>query len=91
MLAQVVAEELGLRPEDIAVRIGDTDFPPGPSSGGSKTTGSITPAARKAAYQVRKKLFAAAAPVLGVRPEHLSARQGRIFARHRSLPWRQLS
>ncbi len=79
VLAQVVAEELGLRPEDIAVRIGDTDFPPGPSSGGSKTTGSITPAARKAAYQVRKKLFAAAAPVLGVRPEHLSARQGRIF------------
>ena len=79
VLAQVVAEELGLRPEDIAVRIGDTDFPPGPSSGGSKTTGSITPAARKAAYQVRKKLFAAAAPALGVRPQHLSARQGRIF------------
>jgi xanthine dehydrogenase YagR molybdenum-binding subunit len=79
VLAQVVAEELGLRPEDIALRIGDTDLPPGPSSGGSKTTGSITPAARKAAYQVRKKLFAAAAPALGVRPEQLSARQGRIF------------
>ncbi len=29
VLAQVVAEVLGLRPEDITVRIGDTEFPPG--------------------------------------------------------------
>ena len=89
LLAQVVAEELGLRPEDIAVRIGDTDFPPGPSSGGSKTAGSITPAARKAAYRVRQKLFAAAAPAVGVRPEDLAARQGRIFSR--SSPSRGIS
>ena len=81
LLAQVVAEELGLRPEDISVRIGDTDFAPGPSSGGSKTAGSITPAARKAAYQIRQKLFAAAAPAVGVRPEDLASREGRIFAR----------
>ena len=77
LLAQVVAEELGLRPEDISVRIGNTDFPPGPSSGGSKTAGSITPAARKAAYQVRQTLFAAAASALGAQPADLAARQGR--------------
>ncbi len=29
VLAQVVAEVLGLRPDEITVRIGDTDFPPG--------------------------------------------------------------
>ena len=79
LLAQVVAEEFGLRPEEVAVHIGDTDFPPGPSSGGSKTAGSITPAARKAAYLVRKKLFAAVATALGVPAEHLSASRGRIF------------
>jgi xanthine dehydrogenase YagR molybdenum-binding subunit len=79
LLAQVVAEELGLRPEDISVRIGDTDFPPGPSSGGSKTAGSITPAARKAAYLVRQKMFAAAAPALGAQPADLRVRQGRLF------------
>jgi xanthine dehydrogenase YagR molybdenum-binding subunit len=92
LLAQVVAEELGLRPEDISVRIGDTHFAPGPSSGGSKTAGSITPAARKAAYQVRKELFAAAAPALGAQPEDLAARQGRIFARgspSRDISFRQ--
>jgi xanthine dehydrogenase YagR molybdenum-binding subunit len=79
LLAQVVAEELGLCVEDVAVRIGDTDFPPGPSSGGSKTAGSITPAARKAAYQVRQKLFAAASRDLGARPGDLAAGQGRVF------------
>ena len=43
VLAQVVAEELGLRPDDITVRIGDTEFPAGPPSYGSMTTASITP------------------------------------------------
>jgi len=86
LLAQVVAEELGLRPADIAVRIGDTDFAPGPSSGGSKTAGSITPAARKAAYQVRQKLFAAVAPTLGAKPEDLAAGEARIFLRSNPSP-----
>ena len=81
VLAQVVAEELGLRPEDISIRIGDTNFPLGPSSGGSKTTGSITPAARKAAYQVRQALLAVVAPELGAPPEELTVGQGRIFLR----------
>jgi len=81
VLAQVVAEELGLRPEDVSVRIGDTNFPLGPSSGGSKTTGSITPAARKAAYQVRQALLAEVAPELGVPPEELIVGHGRIFLR----------
>jgi xanthine dehydrogenase YagR molybdenum-binding subunit len=77
-LAQVVAEELGLRPADIAVRIGDTAFPAGPASGGSKTTGSITPAARNAAHQVRKQFLAEVAAALGARPEGLTLREGRV-------------
>ena len=57
ILAQVVAEELGLKAEDITVRIGDTLFPDGPGSGGSIVTGAITPPARNAAYKVKLKLF----------------------------------
>ena len=57
-LAQVVAEELGIAPRDVTVRIGDTRFPPGPPSGGSVTTGSLTPAARNAAHQARLKMLA---------------------------------
>jgi xanthine dehydrogenase YagR molybdenum-binding subunit len=78
VLAQVVAEELGLRPEDITVRIGDTNFPPGPPSYGSLTTASITPPARNAAYRVLRELLRAAAPELGAPAETLIARGGRI-------------
>jgi xanthine dehydrogenase YagR molybdenum-binding subunit len=81
VLAQVVAEELGLRAEDVRVRIGDTDFPEGPGSGGSRATASITPPARNAAYQVRRQLCAIAAPILGVEAGDLEARGGRIVAR----------
>lgn len=65
-LAQCAAEELGLRPEQIAVKIGDTAFPPGPGSGGSVTTNSITPPARNAAFSVSRDLLRQVAPALGV-------------------------
>jgi xanthine dehydrogenase YagR molybdenum-binding subunit len=81
VLAQVVAEELGLRAEDVRVRIGDTDFPEGPGSGGSRATASITPPARNAAHQVRRHLCALAAPILGVDADELEARGGRIVSR----------
>lgn len=81
LLAQTVAEELGLRAQDVAVRIGDTDFPAGPGSGGSRATASITPPARNAAYRVRRQLCALAAPLLGVDVDDLKARDGRIVSR----------
>lgn len=43
VIAVVAAELLGLTPEQITVRVGDTNFPPGPGSGGSTTCPSISP------------------------------------------------
>ncbi|HJS57937.1 MAG TPA: xanthine dehydrogenase family protein molybdopterin-binding subunit [Vicinamibacteria bacterium] len=77
-MAIVAAEELGLRPADIRVGVGDTRFPPGPVSGGSNTTNSVAPAVRLAAHQARRKLFEIAAPMLGAKPEDLEAANGRI-------------
>jgi xanthine dehydrogenase YagR molybdenum-binding subunit len=81
ILAQVVAEEFGIRADDVTVHIGDTDFPAGPPSHGSRTTASITPPARKAAWQVKQALFRQVAPALGATPEQLVARDGRIVVR----------
>jgi len=78
VLAQVVAEETGLRPQDLVVRIGDTDFPAGPPSYGSITTASITPPARNAAHRALGMLFEAVAPALGADAASLVAREGRI-------------
>jgi xanthine dehydrogenase YagR molybdenum-binding subunit len=80
-LAQVVAEELGLRPSDVTVRIGDTAHPSGTASGGSKTTGSITPAARNAAYRAKLGFLKQIAPKLGVEADALVMSQGRVFDR----------
>ena len=81
VLAQVVAEVLGLRPEAITVRIGDTEFPAGPPSHGSRTTASITPPARTAAWRILQTLLRGAAETLHVSAADLIARDGRIVVR----------
>ena len=81
VLAQVVAEVLGLPIETIVVRIGDTEFPAGPPSYGSRATASITPPARTAAWRVLQSLCRENAPALHAAPEDLVARAGRIEVR----------
>jgi xanthine dehydrogenase YagR molybdenum-binding subunit len=78
-MAVVAAEELGIETADVTMRIGDTQFPRGPSSGGSVTVNSVAPVVRLAANEARTKLFALAAPLLGVAPEELDAANGKIF------------
>jgi xanthine dehydrogenase YagR molybdenum-binding subunit len=78
VLAQVVAEEFGIPPQKVVIRIGDTRYPIGPDSGGSITTGSITPAARNAAHQAKQQFLAAIAPALGVPVEQLAIKDGRV-------------
>ncbi len=43
VIAVVAAEILGLRPDQITVKVGDTNYPPGPGSGGSNTCPSVSP------------------------------------------------
>ena len=44
VIALIAADLLGLKPEQIRVRIGDTNFPPSGGSGGSTTCASVSPA-----------------------------------------------
>ncbi|HEY0686391.1 MAG TPA: xanthine dehydrogenase family protein molybdopterin-binding subunit [Steroidobacter sp.] len=81
VFAQVVAEELGLQPEAIDVHVGDTRFPPGPPSGGSRVTSSLTPAARNAAYAAARDIANRVAPLLSAKGEELVFRGGRIEKR----------
>ena len=83
VMAQTVAEELGLRVEDVDTRIGDSRYPAGAASGGSRVTSSITPAARNAAYLAARDLAARVAQSLGAKPDEIVFRDGRVFARGR--------
>ena len=78
VIAQVVAEELGVEPSAVTVRIGDTSFPPGPPSGGSTTTASITPAVRNAAYKAKLAFLAEVAPALGTTPDQIRLAGGQL-------------
>lgn len=88
-MAQVVAEELGLKPTDITMKIGDTNYPPGPGSGGSVTTNSMAPVTRNAAYKAKQALFEHVAPALGAQPADLEMADGKVFVR--SDPAKSLS
>ncbi len=83
VMAQTIAEELGLSAEDIDARIGDTRYPPGPAAGGSRVTSSITPAARNAAYLAARDIAARVATSLDAKPEEIVFQDGRVFARGR--------
>ncbi|MGO9421010.1 xanthine dehydrogenase family protein molybdopterin-binding subunit [Roseiarcus sp.] len=81
VIAQTIAETLGLSPDQVTVRLGDTNYPLGPPSYGSRTTASITPPARVAAWKLLQKLFVEAALKLNAAPDDLVARAGRIETR----------
>jgi xanthine dehydrogenase YagR molybdenum-binding subunit len=81
VIAQVVAEELGLRPADIDVRIGDTNYPPGAPSGGSMTTGSMTPAVRNAAYRAREQFLEEVASAVRIPTADMMLDNGNVRAR----------
>ena len=82
LLAIIVAEEFGIPPASVVIRIGDTRFPIGPDSGGSVTAGSITPAVRNAAYQAKQKLFVAVAPQFNTTADNFILQNGRIVLKN---------
>ena len=56
VIALVGAEMLGLKPEQILVRVGDTRFPPSGGSGGSTTAASVSPAVYDACANALQEL-----------------------------------
>jgi CO/xanthine dehydrogenase Mo-binding subunit len=80
VLAQITAETLGVRMDDVVIARRDTDLAPftGPS-GGSRITYSQGKAAQMAAADARQKLMALAAQNLDVQPQMLSCAGGRIY------------
>jgi xanthine dehydrogenase YagR molybdenum-binding subunit len=78
VLAQILAEQFGVPPAQVEVKIGDTNYPVGPNSGGSVTTASLTPAVRDAAWQTAQKFLTSVAPAFGVKASDLTLSGGMI-------------
>ena len=79
VLAQIAAEELGIATDDVHVLSADTDAMPMDTGAiASRTTYVTGNAVRLAAKQARLILFETAAPMLGVKPAQLEARDRKI-------------
>jgi xanthine dehydrogenase YagR molybdenum-binding subunit len=86
VLAQIVAEELGLQIGDVRVELGDTNSQYAPISAGSLTVSSVGPAVRLAARDARLQLLDAAAQLLEVRATELRVERGAIVSKGRRTP-----
>jgi len=89
-IAQVCADELGFTTDQVAVRLGDTDAPYGPGSGGSVTLASIGPAVRLASREAKGKLLAAAGGVLEMRADELTIERGAIVSKGARTPLKEI-
>jgi xanthine dehydrogenase YagR molybdenum-binding subunit len=87
VIAQAVAEVLGIRPASVEVRIGDSAFVQGPMAGGSRTAASVGPAARHAAEQLRDELVERATARFSARPVAVA---GGVRHAGEVVPWREL-
>ena len=78
-MAVVAAETLGLEPREITVKLGNSDYPWAPISGGSLTAPSVAPAVRDAALKAVERLKAVTAARLKVDTADV-VMAGRTFA-----------
>lgn len=91
IIAQVAAESLGLRVQDVRVKLGDTNYPPSGTSGGSTTVGGVSSSTRKASLNALEKLFGEVAEALGAPADQLAAADGKIMVKDnpaKSLSWK---
>ena len=78
LMAMLTAEELQISPDRVRVNMGNTNDPPGPASGGSTTTPSLSPAVRHAAGLAKQQLSAKVAERLQVDAASIIWKDGHI-------------
>jgi xanthine dehydrogenase YagR molybdenum-binding subunit len=95
VLAIVGADCLGIPLQRIRTELGDSALPPAPTSGGSTTVSSVTPAIQKAAESAKKKLIQLAvkdkkSPFFGMKIDDLSYLDGEIIGGGKSVEFGSL-
>jgi xanthine dehydrogenase YagR molybdenum-binding subunit len=86
ILAQVAGEMLGLPLDRVDVRLGDTDLPPGPGSGGSFGAAGSGSSVALACQEIIGRL----AKLMDASPDELTLQDGVATARNRRTPITEL-
>jgi xanthine dehydrogenase YagR molybdenum-binding subunit len=82
VLTQIAAEMLGLSPENVTVRLGDTEYPPASGSGGSFGAASSGTSVFLACEEIRERIAAA----VGCAETDLTLKDGIAIAGNMSTP-----
>ncbi len=95
VLAIVGADCLELPMEKVRTELGDSALPPAPTSGGSTSVCSVTPAVQKAAESVKKKLIQVSikdkkSPFFGMKIEEVTYREGQLTGGGKSVDFGSL-
>ncbi|MAG85647.1 hypothetical protein CMK10_15975 [Candidatus Poribacteria bacterium] len=91
VIAIIVADELGLQPHHISVKIGDTapGLPSG-GSGGSQTTASVAPVIKTAVVTAKSSFFEYLAEQIGQSPQDLVTKDGKVLTKSgEEMSWQQ--
>jgi xanthine dehydrogenase YagR molybdenum-binding subunit len=95
VLAQLAAEKLGVPIDKIEVKLGDTNLPAGPLSGGSLATSSVVPAVFQAVDNAIKQLLelattTAGSPFVGRKIEEVKFADGRVVVATEGRPYAEM-
>ncbi len=88
----IVAEEFGLRVEQVLGRVGHSEYGPATGSGGSTTTGSVAPAVKHAAHKAREAFAERLAPWLECKAEDVVFAGGSVRSKadaSKELAWKE--
>ncbi len=86
----IVAEEFGLRLEDVVEKIGNSKLGAANASGGSTTSASLAPAVKDAAFKAKAAMAEKIAPLFGgAKPEEIGFASGSLTAGGKTLTWKQ--
>lgn len=90
-IAMMVSHEIGLPVDKIEVVLGDSSLPPGPISGGSWATASVTPAVLRAAQKSKDTLIGLAIktsglPFTGRSSKDLEFTEGKVRIKGQTTP-----
>ncbi len=86
IMTQIAADAIGAHPDQVTFRLGDTEYPETPVSGGSQTAASTGSAVYLAGRALREKLIQAAvsdnqSPLAGVSAQDVMIDNGKLYAR----------
>ena len=89
VMAQLMADALGLPIDKVEIKLGDSMYPQGPNSGGSQTMATTGPAVRAAALTVKRKIVQLAiadkkSPFFGKQEEEIKVENGKLMLNNNS-------